>query len=68
MRDKTITTSNYELIKRKDYHLKTICHKTHSKASVTAIHNVIMCKALREAIIIILIAFVYFRHYYIVIM
>ena len=61
MRDKTIITSNYELITRKDYHLKTIFHKTHSKVAVTAIHNVIICRALRDAIVHILIAFFVFQ-------
>jgi hypothetical protein len=59
MTDKT--TSNYELIKRKNYHLKTICHKTHSKISVTAIHHAIIYKALREAIIDIWIALFVFK-------
>jgi hypothetical protein len=69
MRDNTIATRNYGLIKRKDYHLKRFKNnmpQTHSKVAVTALYNVIICRALREAIIHILITFLYFRHYYIV--
>jgi hypothetical protein len=42
--------------------------KTKYATKLTALYNVIICRALREAIVHILIACLYFGHYYIVIM